>query len=155
MSLNSKAAIAAIESHFAASGFYSSVNTHEPKNAPTGGLTAAIWLQRIRPSDLDSGLSKTSAVVTFMARTYLGMVTEPQDDIDPQMAAVADDMMSRLSGDFTLGETVRNIDLLGSQEDRFEAVAGYVEVGGTMYRVIDITIPCVVNDAWDQSAVTV
>lgn len=155
MSLNSKVIIGKIESHFLASGLYTWVNTHEPKNPPNDGLGCAIWLQRVRGVDQESGLAKTSAIVTIMARTYTGMIQEPQDEIDPNLGAVTDSMMGRLSGDFTLGGTVRNIDLLNQYEDRFEALTGYVELGGKMYRVIDITIPCIVNDVWDQSAVSV
>jgi hypothetical protein len=135
-----------------ASGLFERVNTHEPKNAPGSGLTAAIWADRIRPVPSGSGLSATSGMVVYMARLYTNMLQEPQDAIDPALVATVDAVLSRLTVDFTLGGAIKNIDLLGQTGTTLEATAGYVNIGGTLYRVMDITIPCIVNDAWTQGA---
>jgi len=79
------------------------------------------------------------------------MLSEPQDLIDPTLQAAADQIMTDLSGDFELGGNARAIDLLGMAEaGALQSQAGYVNVDSTLYRVIDISIPVIVNDAWDQ-----
>lgn len=152
MSLGTKTILDKIESHALKSGLFDKVGTHEPKNPPGGKLTAAVWFQAVGPVPAGSGLAATSAVITFMMRLYTSMVQEPQDLIDPALVAAADVILEDLSGDFHLGGNVRNIDLLGQTGQALSAQAGYVTIGSTMYRVIDITIPCIVNDAWAQSA---
>ena len=151
MALNTKATIDALQSHLLATGIFRRVNTHEPKNAPDTGLTAAMWVQSVRPSPNDSGLQKTTAGATYMVRIYNGMVNEPQDMIDPTITAAVDTVMTALSADFELGGNARNIDLLGQTGTPLEATAGYVTIGSTMYRIMDIQIPVIHNDVWDQS----
>lgn len=154
MGLNSQAVIDAVRSHGLASGLFESVSTHEPKGAFTiGGLRAAIYVDGIKPVPLASGLAATSALLTLNLRIYLGMVTEPQDEIDPRVLAAVDAMMAAYSGDFTLGGLVRNVDLLGQFGAALEARAGYLILGSpsTMWRVMTIVLPLVINDAWTQA----
>ena len=150
MGLANKTIMDRLTSKAKATGLFRAVNGHEPKNAPEKGLSAAVWSDSIAPS-LTSGLNSTSAVVTWMIRLYTPMITEPQDMIDPTLIAAADQIMGDITGDFDLGGTVRQVDLLGSHGTPFGAQAGYVEIDGTMYRIIDITVPCVINDAWTQT----
>jgi hypothetical protein len=79
------------------------------------------------------------------------MVQEPQDAIDPGVAAAVDALMAAYSGDFEFGSNVRNVDLLGSAGVPLAAEAGYLNVSGTMYRVMTITLPLIINDLWSQS----
>lgn len=149
--LDITAILNALESHAAASGRFEKVNTHEPKNAPpNGGLTAALWVQQVRPYPPGSGLAATTGVITFTLRIYQSMLTEPQDMIDPNIVAAADAMLAAYSSDFKLGGLIRNIDLLGASGTPLSAQAGYISVDRTLYRVMDLTIPCVVNDLWSQ-----
>ena len=83
------ATINALESHLLATGLFRRVNTHEPKNAPDTGLTAALIVSEINPSQ-SSGLASTSALVVYQARLYLGMLNEPQDGIDPTIMVAVD-----------------------------------------------------------------
>lgn len=142
------ALISAVESIAAASGAFSSVNTHEPKSAPGSGLRCAIWAQEMAPLGAASGLAATSGYVILNLRIYGNMLTKPEDDIDPRMMAAATDLLSQFSGDYTLGGTIRNIDLLGSYGEKLGAKAGYLTIGSTMFRVMTITVPCVINDLW-------
>jgi hypothetical protein len=149
VALELTALLDAMESHAATSGHFERINRHEPKNAPDGDLTAAMWVQGVRP--IRSGLSTTTVLVTFMIRLYQGMLSEPQDSIDPRLLKAADDVMSLYSGDFTLDGLVRNVDLLGEYSDGMSGQAGYLNLSGTLYRVFDITVPLVVNDLWEQA----
>lgn len=132
------------------SGYFEKVNKHEPKRKPGKGLTAAIWLQAINPVALASGLAATSAQLIFIARIYSNMLKEPQDMIDPELMRATSNLMRRYHTGFTFNGLIRNIDLLGTFGQALAANAGYLEQDSTMFRVMDITIPCIVNDVWVQ-----
>jgi hypothetical protein len=59
--------------------------------------------------------------------------------------------MAAYSGDFTLGDVVQEVDLLGEVGVPLRAQAGYITINQTMYRCMDITLPLIVNDLWSQS----
>jgi len=141
----------AVVSDAQASGYFTKVNQHEPKRKVGGSrLTAAVWVQTIDPVALASGLASTSARIVFMLRIYTSMTQEPQDMIDPQMLKATSNMMRRYHSDFDFGGTIRNVDLLGHFGLALSATAGYLEQDNTMFRVMDIVIPCIVNDVWPQ-----
>lgn len=156
MSLDIDAILDSVVSHAMTLGFFERVNQHEPKNAPGNGLTCAVWVQRIDPIAKASGLQKTSARVVLQMRLYTNMLTEPQDMIDPNMVKAVNALITCYSAIYTLGleaqvlSDVRNIDLLGQTGVSLSAEAGYIEQDDGSYRVMTITIPVVVNDAWDQ-----
>lgn len=141
----------ALVSDAATTGLFERINTHEPKSAPRNGLTMAIWVDRIEPFAIGSGLNSTSAVLIFNARLFTKMLQYPQDAIDPDMITAVDTLMTKYSGDFTLGDLIRNVDLLGESGFQLGAQAGYINQDNTLYRVVTITIPLIVNDAWNQS----
>lgn len=129
---------------------FRSVSTHEPKSAPGSGLRLAIWAQEITPLPGASGLDSTSGYVTLNARAYGNMLAKPEDEIDPRLMSAAAVLIGAYSADFTLGGLVRNIDLLGMYGQRLGSQAGYLTIAGDMYRIMTVTVPCVVNDMWDQ-----
>jgi len=153
MTINTTAIVDALASHAAASGHFETVNGHEAiAESPSGGLTAGIWPQVMRPSPASSGLASTSARLVFMVRIYSPALSQPQDAIDPTMLAATDALMAAYSGDFTLGGLVRDVDLLGAGGESLSAVAGWLPwADGSRSRVMDITVPLVINDAWQQS----
>ncbi len=144
------ALMSACESIALKTGKFRTVNTHEPKAAPGSGLRCAIWVQSIEPIAAASGLASTSGYLVLFARIYGNMLQKPEDEIDPRMTSAAAALVGGFSGDFTLGGTVRNIDLLGEYGQRLAAQAGYVTIGGSMYRQMTVTVPAIVNDMWDQ-----
>ena len=149
---NIAAILDAIVSHALASGHFERVNGHEPKSAPGNGLTAAVWAQEVGPVPAGSGLQMTSGLLVFNVRLYTPMISEPQDAIDPALLAAVDALMGAYSGDFELGGNARCVDLLGQAGTPLSARAGYLEQNKTIYRVFTITLPVIVNDAWEQAA---
>lgn len=145
------ALIDAITSHASASGYFDSVNGHEPKSAPGDGLTYAVWVAEVGPAR-SSGLASTSARVVLTGRIYKPFLSIPADSIDPDMINALDNLLEAYSGDFTLSANARHIDLQGSDGAPLSARAGYQSIDRTVYRVIDITIPIIINDAWIQEA---
>jgi hypothetical protein len=140
------------QSHALTLGLFETVNSHEPKSAPGNGLWCAIWVQRLRPQGSMSGLSATSGVVDLMARIGASFIKQPEDSIDPNILTAASVLMKEYSGNFTLGGTIRNVDLLGASGTALSAQAGYLQLGQRLYRVMDVSIPCVINDLWNQVA---
>lgn len=141
----------AMASHAAETGHFQTVNQHEPKNSPGHGLRAALWVQTFRPARR-SGLASTSMRLEYRLRIYQNMLMEPQDSIDPAVLAAADACLAAYSSNFTLGGLVRQVDLLGSDGNPLSATAGYLAIDNKMYRVMDLTIPLVINDVYDQEA---
>jgi hypothetical protein len=141
-----------VVSYALSSGLFEQVNLHEPKSSPGTGLTCAIWIQSISPINSASGLASTSGRILFMIRLYQNMLMEPQDAIDPELVNAVDVLMGTFSGDFDLGSTVKNIDLLGQYGVALNAISGFTTVDGKMFRVFDIFLPVIINDIWQQSS---
>ncbi len=148
--MNVTALYDAVVSHALTLGQFEQVNTHEPKNAPGNGLDCAVWVQEIGPTS--SGLAATSARVEFSVRIYSNMIQEPQDLIDPNIFKAVDALLTAYSGDFTLGGTVRAVDLSGMGGNPLKAVAGYLGVDNKLFRIMTVTLPVLINDAWTQAA---
>ncbi len=149
MALNITGLLDAVVSHAAASGHFERVNQHEPENAPGSGLTCAVWSNRITALR-SSGLDSVTALVVFNVRIFSHM-TDPPDAIDPTVIAAVDSLCGAYSGDFTLGGLLRQVDLLGANGQALDVRAGYLQQDGTRYRVMDIALPCIVNDLWTEA----
>jgi hypothetical protein len=141
----------ALASKAGALGHFESVNTHELKAIVGKGFRAAVWFHEMKPAR-SSGLASTSAVVAFRFRIYGAMLTEPQDEIDPDMLNAASAYIGSLSGAFTLGGLCRAVDLKGMEGGQgVRARSGYITVAQSLQRIIDIDVPLIVNDVWDQA----
>ncbi|HVI79571.1 MAG TPA: hypothetical protein VM715_15670 [Candidatus Acidoferrum sp.] len=141
-----------IVSHVLALGTFERVNSHEPKNSPGNGLSCAIWADSVKAVPAASGLASSAAQVVMNMRLYTSMLQQPYDDIDPNLMTVLDVLMAEFSGDFELGGAVRNVDLLGEHGTSFGAQAGYLNIDNKIYRVMTLTVPLIINDAWNQVA---
>ncbi len=141
----------ALVTHALTLGQYDRVSTHEPKNAPGNGVSAAVWSTSTGAAT-GSGLAATTCRIEFLVRSYSNMLQEPQDEIDPNVVRAADALMTAYSGDFTLGGTIKNIDLLGQAGAGLRSQSGYLTIDHVMYRTVDVFVPLIVNDAWAQVA---
>lgn len=141
-------------SHCARAGVFDTVNGHEVKNAPGKGTHAELFLDAIDPIQA-SGLASTSVRLAWKIRISTDMLAEPQDGIDPRIANAADVLFSSLHGDFQLNDDavddVRAIDLLGMYGPALAAKAGYINRDNKQYRVMDVTVPVLLNDVWTDS----
>ena len=142
----------AAQTHAQTLGLFDRVNTHEPKNAPGRGVSASIWVQSIAPVARATGLAATSGRVELHVRVYASMLKEPQDAIDPEILSAVSALIAEYSGNFTLGGTVRDVDLLGAHGTPLSAQAGYLNQDGKFFRVMVITLPVIISDIWGQAA---
>ena len=139
----------AIASYAAASGYFDAVILHEPKSAPGKGLSLSVFLADFTPVQ-SSGLNATSVRMVINAQLRCSMTREPQDDIDLDLIEAADALCTAISGDLDLGASIRSVDLLSQHGAGMGGVSGYITHDNHMYRVIDVLVPCLVNDAWSQ-----
>ena len=152
MAIDSQDLVDRLASHAKASGLFDRVNKHEPKTKPGRGLTCAIWVDRIEPARSRHGLTHTDARVVLNVRVYTNMLQQPQDSIDPNVMRATDVLFEAYSGDFGLGSTSRFIDLLGmTQGHPLLAQSGYINIDNVVMRVMTITVPVIVENAWSQS----
>jgi len=147
----------ALVSHAQRLGIFDSVNGHEPRSAPGTGLSWALWIQTVRPFAPRSGLAATSLALIYSSRLQIAIPkdTVSLDAMDPHLSDAAIAMLASLSADFELdGLLDGNIDLMGATGVQFGlgAEAGYIEQDGTLYRVMTLTIPIIVNDVLLQAA---
>ncbi len=140
-----------VVSYVQASGLFDRVNQFEPKASPGSGLSAMVWVQSIDPEQAASGLASTSGRVVLNIRVFTNMLAEPPDAIDPNVLTAVTTLIGTFSGDLHLGSTVRNVDLLGETGESLSAQAGYLNLDGTLYRVMTLVVPIVINDMWSQS----
>lgn len=132
-------------------GVFETVNTHEPLSAPGNGIRAAMWVDTIAPAPRGSGLAATSGIVTLLLRCYANALQQEPDAIDPNLLTAVSTVLGAYSGSFTLGGTVRDIDLLGMYGRSLSAQAGYITQDSKIYRIFTITLPVIVNDLWVQT----
>ncbi|MEV7154911.1 hypothetical protein AB0N77_09830 [Streptomyces misionensis] len=137
-------------SHAQSLGLFDQVLGHEPVSAPGSGLIYALWVKRITPIPARSGLDTMSVRLELAGRVYIPADTEPQDDVDVALTAAVDGLMNAYAGDFELGGSVANVDLLGMHGAPLAADFGYARFD-TTYRVATLTVPLIINDAWTEA----
>jgi hypothetical protein len=143
---------AAATSHAQALGLFEQVLGHQPVSAPGSGLTYAMWAGPVRPVPSRSGLNVVSARLELRGQVFLPADSEPMDDVDVAVTNAVSKLMGAYCGDFTLGDLVGNIDLLGAHGTPLSSDMGYTTfAGGTTYRVATLTIPLIINAAWNEA----
>ncbi len=152
MTIEVEAVTDAVASHAMTTGLFDRVNTFEPKSAPGYGVTAAVWAQSIEPAPNFSGLNGTAVRFEMTLRIYTSMSQDPPDMIDVNLIKAVDAMLAAYSNDFTLDSLVAHVDLLGAHGSPLQANAGYIELDGRMMRVMDITVPLIIDNVWGQVA---
>lgn len=138
-------------SHAQTLGLFDNVLGREPVSAPGSGLTYAMWVGPVRPIPARSGLDSVSARLELRGRVFMPADTEPPDDVDVAVMNAVSALMGAYCGDFTLGGTVANVDLLGAHGAGLSAESGYTRLDNITYRVATLIIPLVINDAWTEA----
>jgi hypothetical protein len=123
-------------------GEYSLVQIGEPKSPPRGDLAAAVFVSDA--SVVGVTLQTTIELHELTIRLYRNMMEEPEEDNELRISQAVTGIVSDLLGDYDLGASVRNI-AVGEYGRTVSASYGYLDVGGTMYRSVDISIPLIVD----------
>ena len=125
---------------------------HEPKAAPVSLPACAVWTQSLTPVAAVSGLSATSGRLELRARIYLNFLGKPEDKIDPELVRLTSALLGAYTGGFTFAGTVMEIDLLGAYGQSLNATAGYIQHDSHMFRVMECSIPVIIDSLWQQEA---
>ncbi len=151
MPLDLAAYRSAAMSHAQSLSLFEQVLDHEPVSAPGSGLIYALWVTDIAPIPSRSGLSSVSVRLELNGRVFMPADTEPQGDVDVSVTGAVNALMNAYAGDFELGGTVAEVDLLGAYGALLRARLGYTRLDSTTYRVATLTIPLVINDVWTEA----
>jgi hypothetical protein len=138
-------------SHAQGLGMFEQVLDHEPVSAPGSGLTYALWVTDIAPIPARSGLSAVTVRLELTGRVFMPADTEPQGDVDVALTDAVNGLMNAYAGDFELGGSVAEVDLLGAYGALLRARFGYTRLDSTTYRVATLTIPLVIDDVWTEA----
>lgn len=141
-----------VRTHVLDLGYFTGVTTHEAKSKPNHGMSAEIWVQDIHPVGAVSGLGESAGAITFHVRLRTSFMRKPEDDTDKLLLTATTALMAEYSGNFTLGGSVFAVDLLGMHGTALSAQAGYLEQDGTLFRVMTVTLPIVIDNLWTQAA---
>uniref|UniRef100_A0A6M3XKI5 Uncharacterized protein n=1 Tax=viral metagenome TaxID=1070528 RepID=A0A6M3XKI5_9ZZZZ len=140
-----KATLQAISSYIQASGYVQKSTIGEPESPPGERLAASVYMGNI--SIVSLTLNTTIEVHTVILRLYMDMLAEPTEGIEFKLAEVVSGIFHDLLGEYDLGTTIRNVDAGGIYGSPLRATWGYVDVGGKMYRIVDMSIPLIVDDS--------
>jgi hypothetical protein len=137
----------AMETYIQNLGLFQTVQIGEPKQPVGQGFHAAIYMDNVSVTMVYAGGdTRENHVVTLrIYRDMLAEQNEPQLNLESEMASVLSKLMENLLGDTDLESTVMSIDAAGMDGGNMTASFGYTDVGGSMYRVVDISVPLIVN----------
>ena len=140
-----KSTLQAISDYIQKSGYVQKSTIGEPKAPPSEPVSAAVFLDSVAVAALT--LNGTIEVHTVTLRLYMDMLGDPTEDIEFGMAEVVSNISSDLLGEYDLGASIRNVDAAGMHGSPLRATWGYVDVGGKMFRIVDMSIPLIVDDS--------
>jgi hypothetical protein len=144
------ALFAAVQSKAQQLNVFDTVTFHEPKSAPQGLAVLALWLSAVTPLGPASGLGITSGRVSLRGRIYLSDLQKPEDATEGKLLSLVSALFGAVTGNFTLGGLVMEVDLLGIHGESLGATAGYLDQDGKFFRTADVTVPLIVSDLWEQ-----
>ena len=135
------------------SGLFQRVLGHEPRSAPGGGFSYALWIASVTPIPGLGGLAATDGRVEIQARIYVPFLEKSEDQIETDLLRRVLQMIGFYSGEFTASSTIYAIDLQGMHGGPLEAgTFGYIDLGGTICRIAELTIPVLIDNLWTQAA---
>jgi hypothetical protein len=147
MAFDISSTLHAVKTYVQDLGLFQSVQIGEPKGALPQGFHAACFMTSVGITSIYvGGDTRESHVV--MLRIYKDMLAEqsdPQINLETEIAVVVSKLMENLLGDTDLESSIMSIDAAGMDGTSMAASYGYIELGGVIYRICDLTIPCIVN----------
>ena len=127
--------------------FTGGVQIGEPLSPPQD-MTAALMYRAYLPAGVPLGT--TEDVWEFLIRIYARAGMNPTDaaSVEQNVAYGFSQAMDALAGHFTLSGTVRAISWAGEAGGaHIDAKWGHVVISGTIMRVVDFSVPVIVDNA--------
>lgn len=147
---------AEIKNPIMALGIFKTVAFYEPKAAPPADH-CALWGDRLRAIPRRSGLATAAFLMMINCRIYnsygsADFVDQTAAAVEPKVFRAAAAVMGEFIGNFTLETLDGNIDVLGDNGFALDAVPGYINHDGIIFRVITVQIPVIINDLFAEVA---
>ena len=155
MAFNIKNTLGAIESHISSTGYVSNVQVGEPVSPPDANdkIFGAIFMNSANVVELSLGttIELHSVTVRLHRRAAFGQ-GDNAGEVEEEMALALSQISSNLIGEFDLGGTLRAIDIAGQYGSALTATWGYVTIAQTMFRIVDLVLPLIVDDSATTAA---
>jgi len=142
-----------LQTHLVKGGYVKHSMIGEPKAIPAASddVVAAVYMQSVTVVRIMAdGATVESHVVTI--RLFRDMLGEPKEDTEILLAEASSKIAENILGEFDLGGTIRNVDAAGANGTPWSIQWGYVDLGGVMFRVADMTVPMVVDGSVTMAA---
>ena len=132
-----------VESFLAGSGYFTDTGIGEPASPPDQ-LAAFLWMTSVSTPEvpLDGGDVQIQ-VVTL--RIYQPAFESPPEDIEIELSNTLSQLLSDILGDADLGASIRHVDAGGIYGNNLSAEWGHLDQNGRIYRIVDLTLPLVVD----------
>ena len=134
-----------LESHAKKMGLFKLVQLGEPK-APPVDLTMAFFMSSAIVTHMYAN-GGTGEQHIIIGRVHMDLLAEPADKVEANLAKIVSKYMNLILADSDLGATIKTIDVAGMSGEALGAKWGIVTIDNKMFRVVDITIPCLVDDS--------
>lgn len=148
--LRIRSTLQSVSSKLKASGMYRHVQIGEYESPPIqkggGGLAAAVYMQSADIPVVE--LDVPTEIHVLQIRIYATAFANPAKQTEIALTNAVNNFASKAGQEYDLGATIRNVDFAGQFGESLGAEYGYAPVADVMYRVADITVPCIVNGDW-------
>jgi|TARA_Y100000310_G_scaffold99018_1_gene96802 hypothetical protein len=115
----------------------------------TRRVAAAIWMTDWAPT---LTLATSVEVFTAMVRLHVDAFSENVEETELALADAFNEFTTGAQQGYTLGSTIRNIDVAGEMSAGMSGAWGHVTYSDTTYRIVDIVVPLIVNDVATHAA---
>ena len=133
-------------------GVFDNVLTEEPDSLQAGTTTASIVLDSIKPDPKTSGLAQTNAIIVFKIGIWQNSTVHPHFGVPQETMLAAETLIESLHTSLTLNNDVMTVDLFGWSSTGLDVQTGYAPFDEGIYRIVEITVPIIVNDVWTQES---
>lgn len=147
MAFDISSSLDAVKTYVQDIGLFQSVQIGEPKQPLSQGLHTAVFMQSVGVNLIYAGgqTRENHVVIIRVYKDMLAVESDPQKNIETEVAVNVSKLMENLLGDTDLESSIMSIDAAGMDGTQMRVDYGYIDVGGSMYRIADITVPLIVN----------
>lgn len=138
--------LTAMQSLLQADGYFpGGVVIGEPFQPPQA-VTAAIFIM----DDVQAETTLTGTIENYVVQVRVYWL-RPMDPSGAQAMEIGigqavSHVLAQLAGSYTLGGSVRAIDWAGEEGEKVAVKFGHLDLGGSIFRIADITVPLIVDD---------
>lgn len=144
MAFDVRRTLEAMLSHISSGGYVRSSQIGEPKTPSEAILSVAVFMAD--SAIVATTLQDTIEIHTVTVRLYKKMeFTEPGEAAEFELARVSAEIASSFMGAFDLDGTIRNVDVAGQYGQGLTSIWGTIDLGATVFRVVDILVPMIVD----------